>query len=675
VPILRTRNTRARRALALGVLAILAWAPLAWLPAAGHEVDPITEYCEAYPNTGNPNDGRVGQGQSLRIVAGGSGFLTAIIAAEYLIDPLMPVDKNNHHQAQNGNPMTPVDGLWGGTDETAEAYNDTSYLPVGTYTIYVHVQGIANGGQWSAFKTCGLEVVDGSIDTSGPVATATGFDPDNIVGPGETLVRINATFDDTGDPGTATVADAEYWYSGCGLGLTPGDPASVVPPGGAVAVAVGDNWIDTTGWADGPRTYYIAAVDSLGNWGACYKAELFIIRNVPNEPQGPECTDVVMNPASVLSGPGATSQITAKCDDTNTGNNKVSAAEFFVDPDPLTGTPNPGPYMNGTGTSLFTSTPPWGDAAYENVVRTIDVSSWLVGIYSLRVHGRDNLAVWGNLTDTTLTILGPGPTNLRIAIQGNDLRLDWSPAGIAGLDHYNIYRSTADVNGFTFLPAGSPYATAPAGATSWIDPDANEAFDGSAYFYLVRAATAVDAEDTNTAKVGKHAVPMVRGVNEIGIPFELQDAATSTVFAHLAGAYSSVGQFDAVGGWTFFNTTGPQDLLVLDYRFGLRVVATQAVSFIAVGAVPGVTVTPLLAGWNLVSYNALVSGSVPAALDGNGLLGSWDAALKYVAGDPYDPWRAYRPGDPAFQDLVSLSPGDGLWIRATSPATWSLPGV
>jgi len=381
----RSGSTAAGVALVAG---LVVFATVLAAVVRAHEVDPVTEECQVYPNTGTLNQGRVGQGQSLRIVAPGSGFLTGIIGAEYLIDPLMPVDTGNHHVSQNGNAMTPVDGLWGSTDEVGEAYNDTSFLPLGNYVIYVHVKGIAGGGQWSAFKTCDLEVVDGAIDTSGPVGIYAWFLPDNIVGPGETLVTINGTFDDTGDPGTATVADAEYWFSNCLVGVSPGDPMSVVAPGGAVAEVRGDVPIDTTGWTDGPRVYYVAAVDSQGNWGPCKKAELFIIRNSPGEPVGPECTGVAVNPPSVLSQPGASSQLTGTCDDSDSGNNKVSAAEFFVDPNPTTGTPNPGPYVNGTGTSLFTATPPWGDLPSENVLRTIDVSAWRIGVYALRVHGR-----------------------------------------------------------------------------------------------------------------------------------------------------------------------------------------------------------------------------------------------------------------------------------------------
>ena len=56
------------------------------------------------------------------------------------------------------------------------------------------------------------------------------------------------------------------------------------------------------------------------------------------------------------------------------------------------------------------------------------------------------------------------------------------------------------------------------------------------------------------------------------------------------------------------------------------------------------------------------------------LSGAWSAAYKYVARDPYDPWLAYRPADPAFRDLLSLGPGDGIWIKMTVVASWTLPG-
>jgi len=673
----RGEGTRWAAAAASSLLLASLLLALALPSALGHEVDPIAEFCGAMPNDGNPDQGRVGQGQLLKITTLGSGFFTAIVAAEYLIDPLMPVDKPQHHVGQGGNPMSPTDGAWGGTDEPAEAYNDTSFLPVGTYTIYLHVRG--SNGQWSAFKTCSLEVLAASVDTSGPVGVYAGFLPDNTLGPGEILVTLNATFDDTGDPGNASVASAEYWYSGCGIG-TPGAPANVVPPGGEIAEVRGANPIDTTGWADGTYVYYIAAVDSLGNQGGCYRADLFIIRNIPNEPQGPNCYGISANPSSVLSQPGQSTDLVATCDDLSTGSNGVFKAEFFVDPSPVDRSPNPGPYVNDTGSAMYVNTPPVGDDMedWHHLIDDLSYSpplaQWLPGGYTLRVHARDNLGTWGNFTDTAFTVLASGPSGLAIAIQGSDLRLDWTPAGMAGLDHYNVYRAVNDVKGFTFLPPGLPYDTVPAGATTWVDPGAGEALDANSYYYVVRGADVSDNEDANTAKVGKVPVDLVPGANELAIPFQLQDATTANVVAHLAGQYTSVGQFDPVSGWSFYDPGNPQALFTLDYRLGLRVHVSQPARFLAVGAVPGTTSVALLPGWNFVAYNALLQGSVPAILDGNGLSGSYDAAMAFVAADPYDQWQQYMPGDAAFRDLQDLTPGMSVWIRATAAASWNLLG-
>lgn len=602
--------------------------------------------------------------------------MTGIVDAEYLISPLMPVDPNLHpHAFQNGNPMYAWDGAWGSTDEVGEAINDTWFLPLGTYTIYVHVRG--SNGAVSAFKTCSLEVLPSTTDTTGPVATATGFIPDNQLGPGEFIVTLNATFDDTADPGTATIAFPEYWISGCGLGISPGTPMTIVSPGGEIAEARSAP-IDTTGWIDGPRLFYVAAKDSLGNQGGCYRADLFIVRTSPGEPVGPICSNVQVNPAALLSQPGQSTTLTATCDDSTTGGNNVWTAEFFIDPDPATGLPNPGPYANATGTVMYVQDGLF-DEVQENVQYQITdvyappLATWPVGTYALRVHAEDVLGSWGILTNTTLTILATGPSDLTITLQGNDLRLDWTAAGMAGLDHYNVYRASNDVSGFTFNPA-SRYDTAPAGATSWIDPAANEAFDANQYFYVVRASDAPGNEDTNTMKVGKVPVDLVAGANLVSIPLQLQDTRTDIVFNHLVPVYTSVAQFDPATGWTFFNTTGPQDLLTLDYTRGIRVQVSQSVRFITVGAVPSVTAISLSPGWNFVAYNRLRVDPVPAVLDSNGLTGMYSAAAVYAPLNPYDHWAQYRPADPAFQDLLDLRPGYGVWIQATSAATWTLAG-
>jgi len=83
----------------------------------------------------------------------------------------------------------------------------------------------------------------------------------------------------------------------------------------------------------------------------------------------------------------------------------------------------------------------------------------------------------------------------------------------------------------------------------------------------------------------------------------------------------------------------------------------------------------LSAGWFSAPDHRPAPGILPVTLDANGLPGARNLAYKYMAADPYDPWRAHRARDPAFQDTADLLPGDGVWIRLRGGATWTLAGV
>lgn len=81
---------------------------------------------------------------------------------------------------------------------------------------------------------------------------------------------------------------------------------------------------------------------------------------------------------------------------------------------------------------------------------------------------------------------------------------------------------------------------------------------------------------------------------------------------------------------------------------------------------------PVVAGWNMLSVPVHLASyaiaDVLASLDG-----SYDMALTFNA--QTGEWRSYTPGlPPEGNTLATLNPGDGLWLHATQPDTWSLTG-
>jgi carbohydrate-selective porin OprB len=75
----------------------------------------------------------------------------------------------------------------------------------------------------------------------------------------------------------------------------------------------------------------------------------------------------------------------------------------------------------------------------------------------------------------------------------------------------------------------------------------------------------------------------------------------------------------------------------------------------------------LCQGWNLISWPSITT--VPVA-DGLGQIdGKYDIIWAYDAADSADPWKKYNPEAIFGNDLTSLEPGFGYWVRMTEPGT------
>jgi len=273
----------------------------------------------------------------------------------------------------------------------------------------------------------------------------------------------------------------------------------------------------------------------------------------------------------------------------------------------------------------------------------------------------------------------PGPPiGVALSLAGPDLNLTWSPPNPAsGLDHFNLYRGgvpTADgcPDPGTFL------ASVPMWTRSFVDPGL--ASDTNAYFYSVRAASALGAEDPGCIQVGKIALALSAGVSHVSTPFLPTNGTSSAVFAPLGAAFVGAGAFDPVIGWVFQNASGSSNPFTITPGMGLRVVTTGPALFPVVGRVPTQPASRAIAfpepGWYFVGVPTFASGglSLPTAFDNHGLAGAWDRAAVYVP-DAYDSWRQYDVADATFQDLAAIYGGTGCWIRITAAGAWTPPLV
>jgi len=137
----------------------------------------------------------------------------------------------------------------------------------------------------------------------------------------------------------------------------------------------------------GPHTIYVHGRDVLGNWGATQSYVL----NVVNDCSGPITS-------STLATPNPTNcavyvNVTARVDDSTTGNSSIQAVEYFIDASGA----------NGTGTVMNAQDGTF-DSPIENVTATKNVLGLLLGDHILYVHGQDALGNWGTLQSITLTV-------------------------------------------------------------------------------------------------------------------------------------------------------------------------------------------------------------------------------------------------------------------------------
>lgn len=270
------------------------------------------------------------------------------------------------------------------------------------------------------------------------------------------------------------------------------------------------------------------------------------------------------------------------------------------------------------------------------------------------------------------TVISIKPRNLQIYKSANTLMLEWLEPTLLAFQGYRIYQS-ATVNGFDFM---NVYDTAPAGATQWLDPQADAGTDANNYFYILRAFDDQGDEENNTNKVGKFVNQLHVGTNDISVGFELNDNATSAVFESVDGLYESIQAFHAVRcKWLEWTPSGGM-LAEVDRSMGLRATMMSEGALVTVGRVvdTAIDLVDTCGGWNFVGYPSFESGSTPALLDDGGMTGMYDVVFEYDPLDRMNPWKFFSSNDTAGSALVDLSSGIGIWMHVNQAGVWEVRG-
>ena len=120
----------------------------------------------------------------------------------------------------------------------------------------------------------------------------------------------------------------------------------------------------------------------------------------------------------------------------------------------------------------------------------------------------------------------------------------------------------------------------------------------------------------------------------------------------------------------------PDSLDKLDETMGVWIHMTTADTLDVVGSKPvtsNIALDNYSSGWNLVGYPSITALPLPDVLRDHGVGTDFTLVYAYHVSDTGDPWKLYdRLGSVYANDLLTLSPGWGYWIKVSVDHTWSV---
>jgi hypothetical protein len=294
-------------------------------------------------------------------------------------------------------PMAATDGIFDEPTEGATVGIDTTGWPIGIHTICVNAMDDSGNRNDSCLNFATLDVLP--ADTTPPLIAnvlVNGFSVIGVVA--GNVVMLTATINDvlTGD---SDILGANFTI---GSGNWPGTPMS--PTDGLYNTSVEDVFapIDTTGWPLGPYEIWVYGCDANFN---CNIVGNFATINIVAESIPPLISGVLLNGLSSQTyGLSAVPTLTlrATVDDSATGNNNITGANYTIGP------------FNWPGTPMIAIDGFFDEVA--EVVSAIIPNPGMAGFWSFCVYGSDQ-AGNGNTTSTEcadLTILDDIPPSVAL---------------------------------------------------------------------------------------------------------------------------------------------------------------------------------------------------------------------------------------------------------------------
>ncbi len=329
----------------------------------------------------NPSQGTAAVALSATADDSASGN-SNIQAAEYFIDA---TGSDGTGTALVPNQTAPTASVTGSISAAVMGALSEEY-----HVVHVHSQDVL--GNWGAFTTMQL-----GVDKSGPLTGTMLVRPNPNNGtlayaPTIQSVRVDASFTETGSgPVVSTVKNAEFFIdtvgaNGTGILMTPTDGSfnSVNEKGYAYIPLINVNALSS-----GNHILSIHARDFAGNWGPFSTIVLVIDKAAPT------VSGLTLTPPATG---GSSVAINAAANDTASGNQNISAGEYFIDTAGLAGTGTPMTVGAASPNTTLTAT-----------ISSASIASLSMGNHTIYVRARDAAGNWSTAISATLTITDSTP--------------------------------------------------------------------------------------------------------------------------------------------------------------------------------------------------------------------------------------------------------------------------
>ena len=183
------------------------------------------------------------------------------------------------------------------------------------------------------------------------------------------------------------------------------------------------------------------------------------------------------------------------------------------------------------------------------------------------------------------------------------------------------------------------------------------------YVWLISFVVVLSLLLSNQA-VASYEIQLSQGWNLISLPEQQTNTDIEIVTGSIEDSIISIWNYED-GHWYFYapDYEGLSDLETMDAGKAYWINTREQDTLVGSGIVPSSSIR-LNNGWNFIGYNASLGKNMIEAMSSTG--GNVDKVYAYIDGM----WKEYPTGDP--NELSSMEPERGYWVKTNSPCTLSL---